>query len=357
MSGHINLDVDRRASLKALLNRGRRLLLDLDNLERKHSYTSPRAKELLESIPSWSSGDADRDARTAQLEDEAHDATRGFAMGQEEHNVKTGVLYRARVWVHDANTWAIANCADPAPIVELPPPPQRLHDGSWDRAELNDEHSDGTPNPWRKWREIIEVFRDSVMQRHAALTAYYGTLDGRRDVQPRDVSGGWPHLRTAGVIEPKMLDTYLEAIGKRTTDAQIGASIAASKNLLEGCLRGWLYEIRDKKEVDKLDLRQLFGAVRKEWLSNESLDRSVGDPSFGVGNMLNGLANAIAGIGEVRNQVGSGHGRTTTPEGLTAAHAVFVADTVYAITALLAAQAADRRPTSPRARPSDEPGL
>lgn len=173
----------------------------------------------------------------------------------------------------------------------------------------------------------IEVFREQlrVDGEHEDITA---TI--------RDAAGGWPHLRSTAWITDSVLDGYLHRMRKRRTKSEISGSIGAAKEIVEAALNGMI-AANPGIEVLKStpDLADLWRAL-KPVLADATIDDALGSRDGALVKLLSSQIATIQNLGELRNRVGTGHGKMAHPAGLQPSHALLAVDLAHTITRFLA---------------------
>lgn len=165
-------------------------------------------------------------------------------------------------------------------------------------------------------------------------------LDGDyEDVTPalRDGAGGWPHLRGNGLISPSALDGYLARMRKRRTRAEISDSIGAAKELVEATMKGMVAKHSIALPSRNPELQDLWKAVRP-LIADASIEAALGSKDGAVIKLLSSQVATIYNLCELRNRVGSGHGKTAHSAGLKPAHALLAVDTAHTLTRFLTAR-------------------
>ena len=190
--------------------------------------------------------------------------------------------------------------------------------------------------------EVIEKLTGAVLGRLDTLRAIVGTAAPTPAGPDRDSDGGWRHIRDLGLVESSVIDGYLKAFRARSTVAERRAAIGAAKELLEATLKGALrYTASASAEVDKAELPALWKSVVTQLQLDDASDAALGGRDIGVIKILNGLNTAVAGTAEVRNKVGTGHGRAAAPKGLKDSHVVLVIDATFTLTRFVTARLAE----------------
>lgn len=173
----------------------------------------------------------------------------------------------------------------------------------------------------------IVVFRDQL------------GVDGEHEDIPaaiRDAAGGWPHLRGSEWIADSVLDGYLDRMRKRRTKSEISGSIGAAKEVVEATLNGMIManpEIEIMKSAP--DLADLWRAL-KPVIADSTVDDALGSKDGALVKLLSSQIATIQNLGELRNRVGTGHGKTAHPAGLQPSHALLAVDLAHTITRFLA---------------------
>jgi Abortive infection C-terminus len=161
------------------------------------------------------------------------------------------------------------------------------------------------------------------------------------DTHDREAAGGWNHLRGLGIIDDNVLDGHLKTIRTRRTRAEQSAAIGAAKELLEATLKGVLLHYNPEADISG-DLPKLWKEVRSKLVTDSDSDPSLGSKDKGIAQLSGSLAGVIDGLAYIRNRVGSGHGRSRPPRGLSESHVLLSVDSVYTLTRFIAQRYKER---------------
>lgn len=71
-------------------------------------------------------------------------------------------------------------------------------------------------------------------------------------------------------------------------------------------------------------------------LESAKVEKALGSKDLGLVKLMASQVNTVVSFGELRNKVGTGHGKSEHPAGLTTAHALFAIDTAHTLTRYLA---------------------
>lgn len=151
----------------------------------------------------------------------------------------------------------------------------------------------------------------------------------------RDAPGGWPHLRSRSVMTDAALDGYLARMRKRRTKAEISDSIGAAKELTEATMKALVEKHGAVTSSGTPDLPDYWKAL-KPHIADVSVDKALGSTDGALIKLVSSQVATIQNLGELRNRVGSGHGRATHPAGLQPAHALLAVDLAHTLTRFLA---------------------
>jgi hypothetical protein len=249
--------------------------------------------------------------------------------------------WKTREWASSVDEWCMRNGVQPS---SKPLPYRRSYD--WrDKGVGQRGWELRPPSGRRKTLYRVERWRDALSAYRAAIESRVHILDdqllllgrGPNSASAPAVQRSWDLIRETSAFDGAMLRGLLAAIETRSTKAQIAASIAASKDLVEGVLRGILIDRgTPAKEVKALKIGPLFDGCRDLLFAHG--DRVITDPAYATGRILTGARDMIMGLGELRNAAGGGHGRASYAAGLNSSHAAFIGDTAYALCALFAEQ-------------------
>lgn len=189
---------------------------------------------------------------------------------------------------------------------------------------------EGVPNMEARLDEL-----SSAIEERVKLIGEQLKIDGEHeDVTPalRDAAGGWPHLR--GVIDDTVLDGYLAQMRKRRTNADISSSIGAAKEVTEATMKALAAKHGVSPGRSTPDLQDWWKSL-KPVMADASIDRALGHNEGALVKLLGGHINTVQSLGELRNKVGSGHGKSSHPAGLKPAHALLAVDTAHTLTRYL----------------------
>lgn len=238
--------------------------------------------------------------------------------------IDTKAIQKATKWINDLDGYATGSLPDRErdAIRSVPLP------------ELNPIRA-GSPRPTIDG--VVDIFRRALQGRLEVIDELLGLSDPANsvDTHDRETVGGWGHLRGLGIIDDNVLDGYLRTIRTRRTRAQQSAAIGAAKELLEATLKGVIMHYEPDAKISG-DLPDLWKLVRAKLVVNPGADPSLGSKDKGIAQLGGSLAGIISGLSYIRNQVGTGHGRPTTPNSLSESHVLLSVDSVYALTRFIA---------------------
>jgi hypothetical protein len=173
----------------------------------------------------------------------------------------------------------------------------------------------------------VDVFREQLR------------VDGEHEdiaVAIRDAAGGWPHLRSTGWITDSILDGYLNRMRKHRTKSEISASIGAAKEVVEATLNGMIVANPGIEVLKSTpDLADLWRAL-KPFIADATINDALGSKDGALIKLLSSQVATIQNLGELRNRVGTGHGKTAHPAGLQPSHALLAVDLAHTVTRFLA---------------------
>ncbi|MFG6490825.1 abortive infection family protein [Microbacterium sp. P03] len=251
---------------------------------------------------------------TPELQRETH-VSIGWMVDQHSHGTYTRI-YR---WIADSDNSSPRNLSD-ALALEYSRVP-RLFQITATNSEETVESQLG------RLAELIE-------QRLLIFAAQL-RIDGEfEDVTPalRDAAGGWPHLR--GQLPDSVLDGYLATMRKRRTRSDIAGAIGAAKEVVEATMKVLAAKHGAVPTATAPDLHDWWRALRPH-LVDAQVEAALGAREGAVLKLISGEVATVQALGELRNRVGTGHGRTAHPAGLTAAHALLAVDTAHTVTRFL----------------------
>lgn len=187
-----------------------------------------------------------------------------------------------------------------------------------------------------KAEEQLERLQSDIEARVAVFAKQLKADGEHEDITPalRDAAGGWPHLR--GIISDPVLDGYLAQMRARRTKSQISAAIGAAKEVVEASIK----HLSSTRGIPPLgnnaSLADWWRALEPT-LESAKVAKALGSKDLGLVKLLKAQVNTIVSLGELRNKVGTGHGKSEHPAGLTSAHALFAVDTAHTLTRYLMA--------------------
>lgn len=183
-----------------------------------------------------------------------------------------------------------------------------------------------------------QIIRLSLaVESRIALFAEQLKADGEyEDVTPalRDAPGGWPHLRDNGLLADAVLDGYIARMRKRRTKAQISDSIGAAKEVTEATMKALATKHEAIPVSATPDLADYWKVLRPH-LVDSKIDKALGDKDGAIQKLIGAQVTTIQTLGELRNRVGTGHGRADHPAGLQPAHALLAIDVAHSVTRFL----------------------
>lgn len=170
----------------------------------------------------------------------------------------------------------------------------------------------------------------------AGLRVILDRLPASPHTTVRTLDDRFMELRQSGLIEETVLVGYVRRMEKTRTRVQWSDAIGAAKELVEAANIATL----DKLGVPYApgDFAGLGKTVRKEVLKREVPTAKSGKA---IDQLFAGLATVELALGTLRNDVGSGHGKTNLPKGLRARHAQLAIDIADTHTRYLLATLAD----------------
>lgn len=247
-----------------------------------------------------------------------------IALGVKADDDENGTYRRIYKWLSDVISAAPRSLLDARykEFITLPDPPDIT-------VEL-------IPGADRNVEGQLGALADAIQLRLDIFTAQLRDDGEREDVTPtvRDAASGWPHLRDA-VLPSAVLDGYLTRMRRRRTRAEISDSIGAAKEVVEATLKALSMKFGAAPASAKPDLQDWW-KVLKPHLANAKVDKALGSTDGALLKLVSAQVSTLQSLGELRNKVGSGHGKTAHPAGLTRAHALLAVDTAHTVTRFLA---------------------
>ncbi|TLM80795.1 abortive infection family protein [Pseudarthrobacter sp. NamE5] len=193
----------------------------------------------------------------------------------------------------------------------------------------------GGSNPGSVEQSLIKLTVD-IRARVLELTGSLRDLGENEDVAPaiRDAVGGWPHLR--GLVADSIIDGHLRQMRTRRTRSEISNAIGASKEIVEATFKALSAKHSVAPTKATPDLTDWWKALRP-LLADKSIDKALGSTDGSLIKLISSQVSLVQNLGELRNKVGSGHGKAQHPAGLESSHALLVVDTAHTLTRFLAA--------------------
>lgn len=183
--------------------------------------------------------------------------------------------------------------------------------------------------------EQLDQLALDIEARVAIFAAQLKSDGEHEDITPalRDAPGGWPHLR--GIIADPVLDGYLAQMRRRRTKSEISAAIGAAKEVTEATIKHVASATGlTPANPNSTSLGQWWKLIEPT-LESAKIEKALGSKDLGLIKLLASQVNTVSSLGELRNKVGTGHGKSVHPAGLTTAHALFAIDTAHTVTRYL----------------------
>jgi hypothetical protein len=246
-----------------------------------------------------------------------------IALGMFIDNRRNGAFKKIYKWISDVNEAALRTFTDEhfKNYRALGDPPQlTAKRGDTGAAE----------------RGITELNID-IKERVLILTGALTDLGEHEDVAPavRDAPGGWPHLR--GLVDDSIIDGHLRQMRVRRTRTEISSAVGASKEIVEATFKALSAKHNVTPEKTTPDLSDWWKVLRP-LLADQSIDKALGTKNGALIKLVSSQVSLVQNLGELRNKVGSGHGKAEHPAGLGPAHALLAVDTAHTLTRFLAAR-------------------
>lgn len=172
-------------------------------------------------------------------------------------------------------------------------------------------------------------------ERVRLLTEALAHLGEHEDVSPaiRDAADGWPHLR--GLIEDSIIEGHLRQMRARRTRPEISSAIGAAKEIVEATFKALSVRHNVTPQKTTPDLSDWWKVLRP-LLADQSIDQALGSKDGALLKLVSSQVALVQNLGELRNKVGSGHGKSENPAGLAPSHALLAVDTAHTLTRFLA---------------------
>ena len=183
-------------------------------------------------------------------------------------------------------------------------------------------------------RGLTELTTD-IQARVLVLTGALSDLGEHEDVAPaiRDAPGGWPHLR--GLVADSIIDGHLRQMRLRRTRTEISSAIGASKEIVEATFKALSAKHNVTPSKATPDLSDWWRVLRP-LLADQDIDKALGSTDGALIKLVSSQVSLVQNLGELRNKIGSGHGKVEHPAGLGPAHALLAVDTAHTLTRFLA---------------------
>jgi len=183
-------------------------------------------------------------------------------------------------------------------------------------------------------RSLTKLSAD-IQARVLELTGSLRDLGENEDVAPaiRDAPGGWPHLR--GLVADSIIDGHLRQMRTRRTRSEISSAIGASKEIVEATFKALSVKHGVAPTKTAPDLSDWWKVLRP-LLADQSIDKALGSTDGALIKLISSQVSLVQNLGELRNRVGSGHGKAAHPAGLASSHALLAVDTAHTLTRFLA---------------------
>lgn len=177
-------------------------------------------------------------------------------------------------------------------------------------------------------RVIFDRARSRIGEQQLALERLAAQVPGRRLSPPAHSTPDLAALRESRIIDEANVDWFAGRMSKFKTVHQCSEAIGASKELVEATYVGVL-ALLGEPDPGKVDFPALGKKVRKALESRSGFGPTV-DGSRTVNKLLSGMGMVNQALGDLRNEVGTGHGRPREADGLTVRHARFAVDLAVA---------------------------
>lgn len=183
-------------------------------------------------------------------------------------------------------------------------------------------------------QNLIKLSAD-IRARVLEVTGSLRDLGENEDVAPaiRDAAGGWPHLR--GLVADSIIDGHLRHMRARRTRSEISSAIGAAKEIVEATFKALSTKHGVAPQKTYPDLSDWWKVLRPH-LADQSVDKALGSTDGALIRLISSQVSLVQNLGELRNKVGSGHGKAQHPAGLAPSHALLAVDTAHTLTRFLA---------------------
>lgn len=175
--------------------------------------------------------------------------------------------------------------------------------------------------------DLLVVFdraRTRIREQQLALERLGAQLPGRRLSSPADTAPDLEALRESRIVDERSVDWFSKRMSRFKTVHQCSEAIGASKELVEATYVGVL-ELLGEPDPGKVDFPTLGKKVRSALESRSGFGPTI-EGSRSILTLLKGLRTVNQALGELRNELGTGHGRPRQADGLTVRHARFAVD-------------------------------
>lgn len=322
----LDLTNERAAEIRSLRNKGRKIAHMMSAVEANVEATKLKVADSLS--PGRTDDELASQAEYGAVLWSNYDGTFHRVFG-----------YPTREWVRAVDQWCERNGVGASlpdlPTLRIPGWNGKDSERGW---ELKTRGGRKKIYRLEKWREALLAFQAAVETRVYLLEDQLLLLGrGSASASTNSILRTWDLIRETSVFTPEMLRGLLNTIEKRSSKKEIADSIAASKELVEGLMRGILLDRGfTPRQIKPMKVATLFDECQGALASTG--DRVVTDPAYAAGRIFGGAKEMLLGLAELRNAAGGGHGRASYAAGLTSSHAAFVGDAAYAICGFLAEQ-------------------
>jgi len=229
----------------------------------------------------------------------------------EEIDKRYPTLARVQKWIKNVDNWMLGNLPEPL-----------ASDFLLYSSELG-----------RKTTRDIFIENSKIITQRLTILKILAHIDSNKIYEKENNEDYWFHIRNKKIISESQINQYSKKINKMETKSEIEASIGASKELLEAIFLGIIKD--SPKKLEGLNLQQIGKLAINQIMETSSSDKRIDSKESGDTEIIRSLVNLINGLSNLRNKVGSGHGRISSIPGLQRKHAIIAREAVHAITQFL----------------------
>lgn len=170
----------------------------------------------------------------------------------------------------------------------------------------------------------LDRARITIREQQLTLEDLASRVPGRRLSPPANSAPDLEALRESRIVDERNVDWFAKRMSRFKTVQQCSEAIGASKELVEATYVGVL-ALLGEPDPGKGDFPALGKKVRTA-LESRSGFGPTAEGSRTLAKLLSGMGMVNQALGELRNELGTGHGRPRQADGLAVRHARFAVD-------------------------------